>query len=61
MLLCKTWTSHNFSSPSLNCCKNNTIGHCDLKICTGEDMKLDFPWLVSCMLKVDRPQKRSFE
>lgn len=39
---CKTWTSHNFTS-SLDCYKNNTVQHFDLKICTKKDMMLDFP------------------
>ena len=42
MLLCKTWTSHNFSSP-LDCYKNNTVQHFDAKIRAREDMKLVFP------------------
>ena len=36
------WTSQNFDSASLNCCKNNTFKHFDLKIWTLDNMMLNF-------------------
>lgn len=38
MLMCKTWTSNNFSYTSLDCYKNYTFQHFNLKICSKEDV-----------------------